>query len=127
MLHYAGNAKLDVNGKLAFLASKEHPIPMPTAVHDIITDFFERQMTDWVDDGFLTREIRKQIRFMPRMPGFRCRRTRKNLSWKKEPDLRLGFGKLGHESIPRLVIEVGFSQPKKDLVDDAVEWLSRHV
>jgi hypothetical protein len=84
-------------------------------------------MTDWVDDGFLTREIRKQIRFMPRMPGFRCRRTRKNLSWKKEPDLRLGFGKLGHESIPRLVIEVGFSQPKKDLVDDAVEWLSRHV
>lgn len=100
-------------------------VPMPTAVHDIITDFFYHQMADWVDEGFLTREIRKQIRFMPPSTRLPSRRSRKNLSWKKEPDCSLGFGNLGHESISRLVVEVGFSQPKEDLVEDAVEWLRR--
>jgi len=97
-------------------------VPMPTAVDDIITDFFYHQMADWLNDGFVTQEIQKQIRFMPPSARLPRRHSRKNLSWKKEPNFVLGFGKLG---IPRLVVEVGFSQSKKDLIDDAVEWLLR--
>jgi hypothetical protein len=58
-------------------------------------------------------------------PSARLLKRRRSLSWKKEPDLVLGFGNLRYGSIPRLLVEVGFSEPKQDLIDDAVEWLCR--
>jgi hypothetical protein len=47
------------------------------------------------------------------------------LVWKKESDCLLGFGTLGQKLIPRVAIEVGFSQPYGDLISDVCAWLRR--
>jgi hypothetical protein len=99
---------------------------MPTPIHDIIIDFIHHQMNEWMKQGFLTPNIYEHIRFMsPSSKLPKGRHTAKRISWRKDPDCTLGFGILGSKTTPRLRIEVGFSQPYDDLVNDVREWLDR--
>jgi len=103
-----------------------HICPMPTPIHNIIIDFIFHQLNEWVKRGFLTPDIYEHIRFMsPPTKLPKSRYTAQRISWRKDPDCTLGFGILGSKTIPRVVIEVGFSQPYDDLVNDVTEWLDR--
>ena len=97
-------------------------VPMPTPVHNIITSFLHYSMTEWVGSGFLTADVYKHIQFMP--PASKLPRGQRRV-WKKESDCLLGFGVFGQKLIPRVAIEVGFSQPYGDLISDVCAWLRR--
>ncbi|KAN0075616.1 hypothetical protein V8E54_006886 [Elaphomyces granulatus] len=102
-----------------------HICPMPTPIHDIIINFMHHKMNEWMKQGFLTPNIYEHISFMSPSKLPKGRHTAKRISWRKDPDCTLGFGILGSKTTPRLRIEVGFSQPYDDLVNDVREWLDR--
>ena len=74
-------------------------------------------MTKWVGSGFLTADIYNHIQLM-RLATKLPQANRKKLAWKKGPDCMLGFGTLGQKLIPRVAMEVSFSQPYEDLITD---------
>lgn len=104
-------------------------IPRPTGVHDVIAPFVHYSIKKWLESGFLTPEEWSYIQFMPpsnkKHQGWVSRKSRKRLSWKKESDCGVGFGLPPDRIITRVVIEVGFSEPYEDLVDDIRGWLQR--
>ncbi|KAL2869572.1 uncharacterized protein BJX67DRAFT_347600 [Aspergillus lucknowensis] len=50
---------------------------------------------------------------------------KKSLAWRKYPDLLVQFGDFASKKIPRLVIEVGFSESYGDLRHNAHQWLEK--
>ena len=95
-------------------------VPM-TQVHNIIS-FLHYSTTEWVGSGFLTADIYNHIQLM-RLATKLPQANRKKLVWKKGPDCVLGFGTLGQKLIPRVAVEVSFSQPYEDLITDVCKRL----
>lgn len=102
---------------------------MPTVVHNAIVSFVHYAMGKWLESGFLTPEEYSHIQLMPpdskRPQSMVKTRSRKRLAWKKESNCGIGFGLLSQRLITRVAIEVGFSEPYEDLVDDVCGWLQR--